>query len=85
MRREIIVTDHAIIRWLERAMGVDMEFARRAIREAVQEAIDAGAASLTVHGVTYCMTDNRVTTVRNAATRSVAGKRAAFANLVKPC
>lgn len=34
-RREIDVSDHAVLRWLERVCGVDVEAYREAIREAV--------------------------------------------------
>lgn len=38
------VTDHALIRWLERVHGIDMEFFRRACAAECQHIIDAGAS-----------------------------------------
>jgi hypothetical protein len=38
------VTDHALVRWLERGHGMDMEFFREQLRQQVQPMIDAKAS-----------------------------------------
>lgn len=43
-RRKALVSDHALLRWLERALEIDIEAVRRSILSArVIEAIEAGA------------------------------------------
>lgn len=39
-----IVTDHALVRWMERGHGINMETFREQLREAVQPMVDAGAS-----------------------------------------
>jgi hypothetical protein len=47
------VTDHAVIRWLERVQGIDPEAIREQIRAVCAEAIEAGAVSLNKPEGTY--------------------------------
>ena len=42
--REIIVTDHALVRWLERYCGIDMEYFRAQVADAARPYVEAGAA-----------------------------------------
>jgi hypothetical protein len=69
---EIIVTDHALIRYLERALGLDLNTARWAIEHAVREAAEAGASSVRVGGLTYMLQGNKVTTIIDGARRNMA-------------
>lgn len=69
---DIIVTDHALVRYLERAMGIDLTTARWAIQHAVREAAQAGASSVRVHGLTYMLQGNAVTTIIDAPARNMA-------------
>ena len=61
------VTDHAVIRYLERVYGVDVQSLRRRIVKATQGARSAGAGSAKVDGVRYVLSnDGRVVTVHGA-------------------
>jgi hypothetical protein len=48
-----IVTDHALVRWLERVHGMPMDAFRDHLRGIVADAAKAGAASMTRDGFTY--------------------------------
>ncbi|SDQ99267.1 hypothetical protein SAMN05519103_00333 [Rhizobiales bacterium GAS113] len=60
---EIFVSDHAVLRWLERVMNVDTEAARTRIRDAVRNGVKAGSSAVMVDGVAYVLDGNRVVTV----------------------
>lgn len=47
------VTDHAVLRWLERVEGVDVVAIRRRIAKAVRRGVDHGAAGVVLDGVTF--------------------------------
>lgn len=57
------VTDHAVLRFLERARGFDIEAVRQHIAETCAEAAAAGAASLTVGAVRFEITTSTNTVV----------------------
>jgi hypothetical protein len=67
----IRITDHALLRWLERAGLVDVEALRGAIAGALDRAYCAGAATGTsnflilAHGMVYVVREDAVTTVVN--------------------
>jgi hypothetical protein len=50
---DVRVTDHAILRWLERVHGIDMEFFRNQVREIAGPAAAVGASALRRDGFTY--------------------------------
>jgi hypothetical protein len=52
---KVAVSDHALLRHIERVVGVNLDALRDHIRATVQEAADAGATSVTVDGATYCI------------------------------
>lgn len=57
-------SDHAIIRYLERAKGLDVDAIRSKILSAsAVSAINAGAVSITIDGFKFCIRDKVVTTV----------------------
>ena len=66
----IRVTDHAVVRYLEREFGVDVESVRAVIARkinspAVQELVEFGGGvpcKVKVDGKTYCLCGNTVTT-----------------------
>ena len=69
------VTDHAVIRYLERVYGVDVQGLRERIAASTLVARAAGAASVQVKGVRYVIgRDGRVITVHG--THKVLSKRA---------
>ena len=67
MAEQEIVTDHAVLRYLERVAGLDMKRLRRGIENKTRHARLAGAISITVDGFTYRMDPaGRVVTIRSA-------------------
>lgn len=69
MTRRVHVTDHALIRYLERALGVDTEGLRRRIARAARPGAEKGADAIIVDGVRFCLSDHTVTTVTGPAGR----------------
>ncbi|MFE3838865.1 hypothetical protein [Pseudogemmobacter sonorensis] len=63
-RRRPHVSDHAMLRYLERVVGIDVQQHRAAVEAAVGQAVDMGACGLVRGGFRYCIDDYRVTTVR---------------------
>lgn len=57
------VTDHAIIRYLERVEGVDIEGLRREIGRRVERGIELGASGVVLDGVCYKLRDGEVCTI----------------------
>ncbi len=59
----IKVTDHCIVRYLERVLCIDVDQIRDRITADCREAIDAGASSIKVNGVQYHLENRTVVTV----------------------
>lgn len=57
------VTDHAVVRYLERVHGVDVEGLRRRIGRRVDLAVHLGASGAIVDGFVYRVEAGRVVTV----------------------
>ena len=57
------VSDHAVIRYLERVKGIDIESLRREIGRRVDRAAELGATGCILDGFEYRMKDGAVTTV----------------------
>ncbi len=62
-KSRVHVTDHAVLRYLERVHGVDMEGLRRRIGKTVDTAVKAGANGLMFEGVKYRLHKNTVITI----------------------
>jgi hypothetical protein len=60
---DVVVSDHALVRWLERAHGIDMEFFRRKLAGEVGHAAQAGASGLVLNGLRFALDGGRVITV----------------------
>lgn len=58
----ITVSDHAVLRWLERVQGLDIEAARKRIRREVALAVKLGASSTTVDGIVFHLSGDTVVT-----------------------
>ena len=58
-----VVTDHALVRYLERVVGIDVEAHRREVAGLVGVAVEHGASALVHDGHRYRISDFRVTTV----------------------
>lgn len=56
------VTDHAVLRYLQRVHGVDVELVRETIAAAVAHALP-GTASVHAAGLRFVIRDGRVVTV----------------------
>lgn len=53
--RNPIVTDHALIRWLERVHGIPMEAFRSILNQIVSDGLDTKASSLIKEGYVYIL------------------------------
>lgn len=59
-----IVSDHAVVRYLERVYGVDVKSIRKRIADATEDARKAGASAKISNGVRYCLSPSgKVTTI----------------------
>jgi hypothetical protein len=54
------VTDHAVLRHLERVQGIDIESVRRELGLKVDAAIEAGAAATVADGIRYVLVEDRL-------------------------
>lgn len=62
------VSDHAVLRYLERIMGVDVEAIRAGLlTNDVKAAIRAGATSVTIEGVKFRVVGSKIVTVVETA------------------
>lgn len=62
-RRRIHVTDHAVLRYVERVHGVDLAAVRRTIRRAVARGVERDASGVIRDGLTFRLSGEVVTTV----------------------
>jgi hypothetical protein len=61
-----VVTDHAVLRYLERALGLDVEAVRAEVEARVETGLHHGAGKVVVGGMRYVLRDGRVVTVQRA-------------------
>jgi len=66
MTRRPHVSDHALLRYLERVVGIDVPSHRRAMERKVSDAVERGACGLISGGYRYAIRDLTVTTVTTA-------------------
>ncbi|MDB5937576.1 MAG: hypothetical protein JWQ01_4920 [Massilia sp.] len=59
----LVVTDHAVVRYCERVLGMDMEGVRRVIHEICEGPSAFGARCVRNGGYRFEMVDGRVTTI----------------------
>lgn len=57
------ITDHAVVRYLERVKGIDVEAVRSEIAEIVGRGVQLGAQSVLLDGMRYRLEGNYVVTV----------------------
>lgn len=57
------VSDHAVLRYLERAKGVDIEATRRHIAGLVARGVEREGVAVIVEGVKFMLRENVVVTV----------------------
>lgn len=65
-KSRIPVSDHAMLRYLERVQGLDIERLRREIGARVDHAAAQGACGIIIDGFSYKIEDGVVTTVLRA-------------------
>lgn len=58
------VSDHAVLRYLERVCGFDIDAIRRRCAELCAPAVAAGATSVQIDGHLYILAGGRLVTVR---------------------
>jgi hypothetical protein len=68
---KVHVTDHAILRYLERGCGFDIELVRAKIKDLVLPAAAVGASNIVIGDLRFCFVEHadkniQVTTVMNA-------------------
>ncbi|MFG1247284.1 hypothetical protein [Xanthobacter flavus] len=54
-RPDVVVSDHAVLRWIERVAGIDVAELRRRIASDVRPFLDAGACSAAIGGVRFML------------------------------
>lgn len=54
------VTDHAVLRHLERVEGIDIEAVRQELGHKVDAAIEAGATATVSNGIRYVLVEDRL-------------------------
>jgi predicted nucleic acid-binding Zn-ribbon protein len=66
LQKEISISDHALVRYMERTLFLDTEdFKKKILSKEIQELINAGASRITVDGVTFVIRDKNIVTVVN--------------------
>lgn len=63
VRRKPTITDHALVRYLERKHGIDMEALRKAILSDIGATLELGVSSVTIEGIRYVVKNKAVVTV----------------------
>ncbi len=60
---EIFVSDHAVLRYVQRVLGIDTEAIRAEIRISVEKGVELGASGVRKGNTTYKLTGQTVVTV----------------------
>jgi hypothetical protein len=74
------VTDHAVLRHVERVLGIDVEAIRAELGHKVDAAVEAGAAATVAEGIRYVLVENRLVScvpVKSVPKRGRANRRRA--------
>ena len=66
-----IVTDHALLRYMERVLRIDVESLRLDVARIAQVGVEHGASGVQAGGYSYKLEGARVTTVLTAATPNI--------------
>lgn len=64
---EVYVSDHAVLRYVQRVLGIDTEAIRAEIRVAVKNGVELGASGVRQGNTTYKLTGQTVVTVLEKA------------------
>jgi hypothetical protein len=68
------VTDHAVLRHLQRVQGIDVEAVRRELGFKVDEAIEAGASATVSEGIRYVLVEDRLVSCKPVKSRPQRGR-----------
>jgi hypothetical protein len=60
---DVTVSDHALVRWLERAHEIPMPFFRQELAALVREPARLGASSVKINGLSYVIRNGVLVTV----------------------
>lgn len=71
-----LVSDHAVLRYLDRAMGLDVDAIRQSIEATVKPFLAEGVATVSKDGLAYIIRDGRVVSVWEASRDAI--QRTAF-------
>lgn len=74
------VTDHAVLRHVERVLGIDVEAIRNELGHKVDAAVEAGAAATVAEGIRYVLVEDRLVScvpVKSVPQRGRANRRRA--------
>jgi hypothetical protein len=64
---DVRITDHALLRYVERVFGIDIDAVRREIlTDGVAKGIELGASTITVNGIQFRVKDRSIVTVIGA-------------------
>lgn len=64
VRLQKMVSDHALVRWLERVYGIDVDAVREHIlTDEIKMAIQLGASKVKADGVQYVLGDGKIITI----------------------
>ena len=63
MIRRPVITDHAMLRYLERVIGIDVASHRQALEARLEQAVELRASALVSDGWRFTIADCHVTTV----------------------
>ncbi len=64
LAEDIHITDHALLRYVERVFGIDVDAVRREIlTDGVAKCIELGASTITVNGIQFRVKDRSIVTV----------------------
>lgn len=77
------ITDHALLRYLERGIGIPVENYRKALEKLLAPAVAVGASRYSALDVTFALNGEKVTTVLPTASPSTAVIGSIRANGVK--
>lgn len=61
------VTDHALLRYIQRVLGVDIELHRRQVGRSIDKVMIEGACGVIIEGFSYRLEGMTVTTVVEAS------------------
>lgn len=63
MTKHLPVTDHAVVRYLERVAALDINAIRQRIHDHTHKALACGASGITSNGISYRFAGGRVVSV----------------------